>query len=554
MFEKGVNKPLDDDGTHLNVENTSIMKHNKYKLGIASLIVSCSLLIGTNVASAETVDFSSQSGVEGLSIKWDAPEQARANQKFDYTLTISNGNEMPLSQVKIYQLLPDNLKVDVSEPQFLSPGQDEERMADRKEDYQNTARMRGAEMGKASDATQKEVKGDSKAKVLSWDLGVLNPDESRLIKIQGLPSAEGQINTCFWATSQPVVCHTIEVVKPDLQITQSIVDENGNSRSIFYACEPIILNYVVTNPGTGDLSDVNAKVDLPEGFQYADKENASFSVGNLSGGESKDFTVSIQPTRTGNFGVSGMAMSDKLSAESNRATVEIVQPVLELSTEAPQETYFGREVTYRVTVSNSSDVPALDTVVDFPLDAANRRFTNGGQEIGDGVQTFKLGTLDGGESKSFSVTFDPSAPGTFDTAVTAKAYCAAAVETSIKSVVSGIPALQIYVVDGEDPVKVGEETYYELKIINEGTADDLKINLAGTLPDTLSFVSADGESEISASGQTLTFGALDALSPGESVSWNIRVKGVKAGGGVFKVDLNSQNHKGLRSSEPTTVF
>jgi len=530
------------------------MKNKKYKLGAASLVASCAFLMGTNAATAETVDFSAQSGVEGISIKWDAPEQVRANQKFDYTLTISNSNKVPLRQVKIYQLLSGNLQVDASEPQYSISGQDESETINRQESYRDTARMRGAEMEKAPDSAKKKTKEESKQKVLRWDLGMLQPDESRVIKIQGLPSAEGQIETCFWATSQPVVCRTIVVVKPDLQIIQSIVDENGNSRNVFYACEPIILNYVVTNPGSGDLNDVKAKVELPDGFQFAEGKTSTVDVGNLGGGESKDFSLSLQPTETGTFGISGTAMSNKLSAESNRATVEVVRPVLEVSTEAPQETFFGREVTYRVTVSNKSEVPALDTVVDFPLDAENRRFTNSGQEIRDGMQTFKLGTLDGGESKSFSVTFDPSAPGTFDTAVTAKAYCAEAVETKIKTIVSGIPALQIYVIDQEDPVKVGEETSYELKIINEGTADDLKIKLKGTLPDSLSFVSSKGDTDITADGQALSFGTLDTLAPGESVSWIIKVKGEQAGRGVFKVDLNSENRKGLLSSEPTTVF
>ena len=530
------------------------MKNRKYKLGAASLAASCAFLMGTSAVSAETVDFTDQSGVQGLSIKWDAPEQARANQKFDYTLTISNSNKVPLRQVKIYQLLSDNLQVDASEPQYSISGQDEDETMKRKESYRETARMRGAEMEKSPDSAKQKPEEESKQKVLRWDLGMLKPDESRVIKIQGLPSAEGEIDTCFWATSQPVVCRTIEVVKPDLQIIQSIVDENGNSRDVFYACEPIILNYVVTNPGTGDLNDVKAKVNLPEGFQYANEKEPDFTVGSLSGGESKNFSVSLQSTKTGTYGISGTAMSNKLSAESGRASVEVVRPVLEVSAEAPQETFFGRQVTYQVTVSNKSEVPALDTVVDFPLDAENRRFTNSGQEIGDGVQTFNLGTLDGGESKSFSVTFDPRAPGTFDTAVTAKAYCAEAVETNIKSIVSGIPALQIYVIDQEDPVKVGEETSYELKIINEGTADDLKINLKGTLPDSLSFVSSDGDTDITADGQALSFGTLDTLSPGESVSWIIKVKGEQAGRGVFKVDLNSENRKELRSSEPTTVF
>lgn len=526
------------------------MTKTKYRIKTTSALASCALLCGGSLATAETLDFTPQSGVEGLSIKWDSADQARANQSFAYTLTVSNTNEAPLNDVQIFQLLPDNFQVDSSEPLHMKPMNEADSSMDRRESYRDAAEMRDGKVEKPA----ADKKAGSGKNTLNWTLGMLKPGESRTIKVHGLPSAEGQIETCLWATSQPVICRTIEVVKPDLQIVQSVMDSNGNARNVFYACETVTLNYVVTNPGSGDLKDVNAMVDLPEGFRLAGDKASKIEVGTLTGGQSKDFKMNLEPIKTGTFAVSGKAMSDKLNAESNRASIEIVKPTLEVEVEAPNETYFGREVTYRVTVSNTSDFPALDTVVDFPLDAANRRFTNTGQEIAENVQTFTLGTIDGGESESFTVTFDPTAPGTFETKATAKAYCADAVDTNVKTIVSGIPALQIYVVDQQDPVKVGEETYYELQIINEGTAEDLKINLEGVLPDSLTFVSADGDSKITADGQTLKFDSLKTLAPGETVSWNIKVKGKKPGRGVFKVDLNSENRKGLRSSEPTTVF
>lgn len=535
------------------------MKHNKKTLKNAVTLASCALLLGTISAHADPENAGTHSGVDGLTIKWDAPEQARSNQAFDYTLTVTNSNETPLTNVMVYQMTPSDFEISSSEPVFEPSYSDEMTPEDRRESYRQTARYRGAEVGTAPAENTTKTKdsadhGTKDSVKTSWNLGTLNPAESRVIKVQGIAAKEGSFDTCFWATSQPVFCQTIQVVKPDLEIVQNIVDEKGNDRNVFFACEPIIINYIVSNPGTGDLTDVNAMVDMPEGFTTVTDNTSSVAIGNLKSGESKEFSVSLQPSQTGNFSISGTAKSDALTAQTRTESVEIVKPELSIRADAPRETYFGREVTYQVTVTNNSEVPAIDTVVTLPLDVENRRFTNSGQLIDGDAQSFSLGTLDGGESKSFSISFDPTAPATFATTVSADAYCAEAVTTDIKTVVAGIPALQIYVVDEQDPVKVGEETFYELKITNEGTAKDTKINVKGTLPKSLTFVSSEGESDITANGSELTFGTIDALEPGESVAWMIKVKGASAGQEVFKVDLNSENRTQLRSSEPTTVF
>jgi uncharacterized membrane protein len=513
------------------------MKPKQRQIKSAAIFASCATLLGASFASAEVLEFNPQSGVEGLEIAWNSPDEARANQPYAYTLTVSNTNDMPLNQVRIFQMIGGNFQVNSSEPrQAMKPGD-----------------KRKPEMASGHEGKAKKQARPSKT-TYQWNLGMMKPGEKREIKVSGLPSAEGKLEACLWATGQAMMCRTIDVVKPDLEIVQTLVDAEGNERLVFYACEPLIANYVVTNPGSGTAEDIRAKVNLPKGLILAGDQSTDLDVGTLNGGESKEFKVTLQPSEVGTYSLSAKAMSEDLSAESNRASVEIVRPTLKLNVEAPKETYLGREVTYRIMVENTSDVPALDTMVNLPLDAENRRFTNTGQEIDNDVQIFQLGTIDGGDSRSFSITFEPRGTGDLQTMVSAEAYCAKAVKTKIKSTVSGVSALQIYVVDREDPIKVGDETSYELKVTNEGTAKDEKINLKGMLPDSLTFVDSDGDSEITADGQNLKFGPIDKLEPGETVSWKIKVKGAEAGRDVFNVDLDSRNRKKIRSSEPTTVY
>lgn len=520
------------------VNNTrTIMKPKQRQLKSAAILASCATLLGASFAGAEVLKVNSQSGVEGLEIAWDSPDEAQANQPYAYTLTVSNTNDMPLNQVRIFQMIGGNFQVSSSEPrQAMKPGEN-----------------RKPEMTPGHERKANKQARPSKT-TYQWNLGMMKPGEQRKIKVSGLPSTEGKLEACLWATGQAITCRTINVVKPDLQIVQTLVDEEGNERLAFYACESLVAKYVVSNPGSGTAEGIKAQINLPKGMILAGDQSTDLDVGTLNGGESKAFQLTLQPSKVGTYSLSAKAMSENLSAESKRASVQIVRPTLDLKVEAPKETYLGREVTYRITVSNTSDVPALDTKVSLPLDAENRRFTNNGQEIGDDVQIFRLGTIEGGKSNTFSITFDPRGTGNLQTLVSAEAYCAKAVTTTIKSTVSGVSALQIYVVDRKDPIKVGDETSYELKVTNEGTAKDEKISLKGMLPSSLTFVDSDGDSKITADGQNLKFGSIDKLEPGETVSWHIEVKGAKAGRGVFKVDLDSTNRKGIRSSEPTTVY
>jgi uncharacterized repeat protein (TIGR01451 family) len=90
-------------------------------------------------------------------------------------------------------------------------------------------------------------------------------------------------------------------------------------------------------------------------------------------------------------------------------------------------------------------------------------------------------------------------------AATAEAVCAKAVSDTAKVEIRTIPALQLEVVDGEDPVQIGANTTYTINVRNEGSGPDRNVTLRGTLPAELQFIRGEGVSQVSAQGQTITF-------------------------------------------------
>ena len=136
-----------------------------------------------------------------------------------------------------------------------------------------------------------------------------------------------------------------------------------------------------------------------------------------------------------------------------------------------------------------------------------------------------------GESRSFAITFSAEKAGEVSTRVEAMARCAETATAKISTDFRGVAALQVVVTDQKDPVPQGEQTVYEITVTNEGTARDAEICLSGKLPENMEFVSASGDSNVSADGRNLSFDPIDSLEPGESASWLVTVRGAKHGQG-----------------------
>ena len=111
------------------------------------------------------------------------------------------------------------------------------------------------------------------------------------------------------------------------------------------------------------------------------------------------------------------------------------------------------------------------------------------------------------------------------------------------------------VIDTEDPLLVGEETTYIVQIVNQGTAADTNVTVDVQLPDSLSVVSADGDTQSTISGNSIKFAAYPVLNEKEKIQFRVVAKAVDVGDSRFKVQVSSDLLKTpLPGEESTQVY
>jgi len=130
------------------------------------------------------------------------------------------------------------------------------------------------------------------------------------------------------------------------------------------------------------------------------------------------------------------------------------------------------------------------------------------------------------------------------------------------------PGIHFEVVDSVDPVKVGGETVYEVKVRNTGTAADKNVGLECKLPGGMTLVKVSGPTgylerigiDFNGPGphrntSTVTFEPIPELRPDAEVVFRVKAKAGSAGVGVFKATLTSDHlTTPVTKNEPTTVY
>lgn len=402
---------------------------------------------------------------------------------------------------------------------------------------------------------EQQAQGASQMVSRVWEIGMLMPNEERVIRVSGVPTQEGSLESCVFASFERALCTTVEVTRPEIRLTRQWVDVNGEPRERYFLCDPFGIHYTIRNEGTGSTRPATITEELPEGMTTREgSRQVRIDVGELAEGQSETYTVSVMASSPGDYRNRAVAQAGELQSQSNAEAIQLVHAEIDVSITGPAEQFIGREVRYDITVQNLSDtVPAENTRVRMPGINERMRFASNDQTIPAEIDIFNLGTLDPGQSRTFGVIFSSDQSGRLATQVEAMAYCAESAATEISTAFRGLAALQITVIDQVDPVAVNEETVYEIIVLNEGTAEDADIRLSGELPPNLEFVRATGDSEVSVEGNQVQFQSVFNLPPGSRVSWLLTVRGVEPGRGEFSVQLESESGSAT-AGEPTTVY
>jgi hypothetical protein len=121
--------------------------------------------------------------------------------------------------------------------------------------------------------------------------------------------------------------------------------------------------------------------------------------------------------------------------------------------------------------------------------------------------------------------------------------------------VEGISALMVEMVDTEDPVEVGGDTAYEVRITNTGSKTETDIKLVAVVPDKEDFKDAQGPVHARAEGKTIVFDPIEKLAPHADAILRINVKAREQGTVYFKILVTSTNLvQPVEKSESTRIY
>lgn len=519
-------------------------------------------------------------------IEKTGPAQVRLGKEYTYQIKVTNLTDAPLHGVTVQETLPGSFTVSKSSASANGSPSGASAAASGSSSNGSSAAATGTESGaeaqpaaatiggtengataqpsdhanhnaaNANNATADHAADNANAGAMaagtphSYSIGELGPKESRTITVTGTPSQAGALNSCTSVTYNPTLCTTAMVTNPQMKITKEAVGSATGDM-----CEEQILRYSVTNTGTGDLAGVRVEDSLPEGLTAPDGTNRiNFTVGSLAQGQTRTFEVKVKPQSGGQFASAATASADDgVTAKSDATPLNVKAPKLEVTLDAPEKEYIGDQVKYQVTVKNVGDAPARNPTVriaraDESMEGAQTAAgEQGGQQVGE---------LAPGATKKITVPFSARAEGDLKVNAIASDPCGGKAMAAGQTRIAPLPgALLLEAVDDHDPIRIGDNVTYTIKVLNQGSGPDHNIKVIATIPEGEEYISSAGATKGTVSGNKITFEPVPTLTGKQTATWTVTVKAQKPSDVQFRVDMSSQSFPNAATKlEPSRLF
>ena len=388
---------------------------------------------------------------------------------------------------------------------------------------------------------------------LVWKLGTLNPGQDVTVEMELMPEDEGEIGSVATVHFQTEASVRTRATRPLLAIETETVNEVLKG-------EELSLKITVSNPGSGIAENVVLEEHVPQGFRHPAGAELEYEVGNLAPNESRELTLVLEAVHPGPVSNMITARGEPNLNAQNQTPIEVIAPQLEVAVQGPKRRFLECEAVYNLSVRNPGTAPAkqVELSVEVPagmkfVSGTNRAYYEEAtrtvhwmlEEIpvqeGPPPVQLTLMPLEAGNHTIRLVSFDDSG---------AKAE----VEQPVQ--VEGLVAMYFEVADLQDPVEVGGQTLYEIRVVNQGSKEATNVRLAAELPPGLRAVAAEGPtSQVQASRPNIIlFEPLSRLAAKADVTYRIRVEGVQPGDFRLRAQVSTDDIEPITKEESTRVY
>ncbi|MEM8865479.1 MAG: hypothetical protein AAGF31_08015 [Planctomycetota bacterium] len=312
------------------------------------------------------------------------------------------------------------------------------------------------------------------------------------------------------------------------------------------------------NPGSGDATGVMLTENVPENLRHEAGAALEFEVGTLRAGETRTMELVLKAERAGHVVNELTARAEGNIEVRQQVEFDVVAPELAVDVAGPRRRYLERPATYTVSIENPGTAAAKDVrlVTRLPQGMRFVKANNMGEyDAATHSVYWSLAELPEGEQGEVELTTLPVTSGDLTIQVEGQASEGLKDETAMAVKIEGIAALNFEVLDVEDPIEVGGETVYEVRVTNQGTKAATNVAVRLITPAGLQPVAASGDTSHTVQGGAVVFAPLDRLAPQAESLFRIRVKASASGDQRLTVEVSSDDlSQPVRKEESTRVF
>lgn len=431
-----------------------------------------------------------------VSLEWVCPANIKAKQPFTCEMIVRNNGVESAQNVVVHNPSPEGYKIVSADPKPTTEGE-----------------------------------------MMKWSFGTLGPKQERRIKLEMSAERRGELS-CKAAVSAMTPSSTrFKVTEPQLVVKQESPDK-------VMVGDAVPVTITISNPGDGPTEPVVVRAKMSDGLRGEKGQEMVNEVGVLAAGESRVLKLVCQSIKGGSHKIVTTAIADGGLRSASESSTMISEPKVEVALSGPKLRYLDRAAVYTVTISNPGDAAANDVRVSAAVPVGFKVGTpsnNGKFDLSTRTISWTIGTLSPGDKKEVTYKCSATQIGEHKHMASAEASRGLRGSSDLVTKVEGIASLLMELADVDDPIEVGAETAYEVRITNHGSAPAANVEIRALVPKAMSIKGCQGPTEYKIEGQEVVFTGIPKLAPKADAVYRIMVKANAVGDVRFRARLASDS-------------
>ena len=453
-------------------------------------------------------------GVQAPSVTIEkiAPPEIQVNTPADFQLIVKNVGRITANQVEVHDQIPQ-----------------------------------GTELMQAMPQPERGSRGQ-----ISWKLGSLRPGQEKRIDVRLKPTAPGVIGSVAHVTFAAQASMRTRVTRPILTIRH-------RAQPKVMIGDTVTLDISVKNEGDGPATNVYVQEDVPQQLTFEDGiRELEYPLGTLAPGQSKNVKLTLKASSVGKLSNRIVAFADGGLQSEHGVDLEVVAPNLVATSDGPRKRYLRRQATHQLAIQNAGTARAtnVEMVARLP---GGLQFVNtnnrGKYDRNTHAVYWSMAELAPGQVATVELTTVPREVG--DQNIRFETLADLQQSTHVEHMMNVQHLTDIFfdLDDVVDPIEVGSQTTYSLRIVNQGTQPANHVQLLVDMPEGIQPTGVEGDITSEIREREILFAPITSLNPGDEITLKIHATGTHPGDHRIAVNLQSDGREiNVTKQESTRVY